>query len=377
MTKKAFVLFEDGSVHQGRALGFDIETFGEVVFNTAMTGYQEVLTDPSYCQQMVVMTYPHIGSYGIHQSHSESDKPHLSAMIMGDYVDHYSHKNACSSLNAFLIQHQIPAIDQVDTRLMTQKVRTLGAMKAVITRDETQIDSLKKRLHTMPSMEGKNLVSHVTCKQSYYWQTDHADKTCDLEGAPCVVVIDCGVKQHILRSLVSMGLQVEVVPAETCAEDILSRKPDGIMISNGPGDPEAVTKVIETLKLLMGKVPMMGICLGHQLLALALGGKTYKLKFGHHGTNHPVQNIESKKIEITSMNHGFAVDRASLESSNAFGPVEISHLHLSDGTVEGFRLKQAPVIGIQYHPEGAPGPHDAHYLFKEFAQCIKRFMKTS
>lgn len=372
---KGFLLLENGEFLQGRLIGFDGVSHGEVVFHTGMTGYQEIITDPSYCGQIVTMTYPHIGNYGVNAADVESKKPFLSGFVMREYAEHPSNWRSTQSLQNYLRENKIVAIDQVDTRKITRLIRTKGAMKAVIASEKFPLEKLKSALHDAPSMEGQNLVSQVSANQVYEWN-EHVDDT-TIENLDQhqhhVVVIDCGAKFQILRYLYSLGCKVTVVPYTTKADEIIRLKPDGILISNGPGDPAAIKDLPQTIRSLIGKFPIFGICLGHQLLCLAVGGETFKLKFGHHGANHPVLNKESGKIEITSQNHGFAVDGESLikASEKHFGKTRITHMHLSDDTIEGFSLPDVSVAAIQYHPEASPGPHDSNYLFKEFISCLK------
>lgn len=372
---KAQLLLENGELLTGRLIGFDGISTGELVFHTGMTGYQEIITDPSYCGQIVTMTYPHIGNYGVNKEDVEASKPHLAGFVMREYTENPSNWRSTGSLSDYLKENKIVGIDRIDTRKITRILRTKGAMKAVIASEKYSLEKMKAALEDAPNMEGANLVTHVGCEKMYTWNENLDNKPNEpSKDAPHVVVIDCGAKYQILRYLNSQGARVTVVPYSTSKDDILRLSPSGIMISNGPGDPAAVTGLPETLRGLMGKLPMFGICLGHQLLCLAAGGTTYKLKFGHHGANHPVLNRNSGKIEITSQNHGFAADGESLEKAaqKHFGKLNISHIHLSDGTIEGFSLPDINVTAIQYHPEASPGPHDASYLFKEFFQCLKR-----
>jgi carbamoyl-phosphate synthase small subunit len=369
---KGRLILENGEVFQGRLVGFDGIGIGELVFHTGMTGYQEIITDPSYCGQIVMMTYPHIGNYGVNTEDMESSKPFLAGFVMREYTEHPSNWRSTSSLGDYFKKNQIVAIDHVDTRKITRLIREKGAMKAIIANESHSIESLKAKLSDAPSMEGANLVTHVTSGKSFSWNESIENKNV-VENSKHVVVIDCGAKYQILRYLRSAGNKVTVVPFSTSKDEILKLKPDGILISNGPGDPAAVEGLPHTLSQLIGKVPMFGICLGHQLLSLAVGASTFKLKFGHHGANHPVLNKKTGKIEITSQNHGFAVDGESLAkvAQKNFGKIEITHVHLSDNTIEGFALPDAKVFAIQYHPEASPGPHDADYLFKEFQACMK------
>ncbi len=358
MNDKAWLALEDGSVYAGRACGAAGEAGGEFVFNTAMTGYQEILTDASYAGQCVVMTYPLIGNYGITASDNESARPRLSAFVVREMCKTPSNYESIQPVGDFLKKHGIVGIEEVDTRALTLKLRDKGALRGII----STLDGDKKRLvakaKALPSMAGQNLAKVVTCEKPYSWNEDFVQNKRPLH----VVVMDFGVKHGILRCLAAMGCTVTVVPAATTAEQIFKLKCDGVLLSNGPGDPEPVTDAIETIKsLLVERLPIFGICLGHQLLGLALGGKTYKLKFGHHGSNHPVKDLETGKIEITSQNHGFCVDLKSLPSA-----VRTTHVNLNDGTSEGMAHTELPAFSVQYHPEASAGPHDSRYLFERF-----------
>ncbi len=376
---KAKLALENGTVFTGESFGWEHgETHGEVVFNTAMTGYQEILTDPSYCGQIVTMTYPHIGNYGTNDFDVESIKPYAAGMIVKENSVVTSNWRSSKSLNEYLADNKIVGLAGIDTRMLVRMLRTQGAMRGVISAVELDDKKLIERAKDIPSMSGLDLAKVVTCKEPHEWskgeeseyvlQTFGEKKNIPLNGHRFhVVVMDFGVKQNILRRLVAYGCMLTVVPASESAEKILARKPDGIFLSNGPGDPEAVTYAIKTIEKLIGKVPIFGICLGHQLLSLALGGKTYKLKFGHHGANHPVKNLITNTIEITSQNHGFAVDWDSMNEKET----ELTHINLNDQTVEGFRHRTLPIFCVQYHPEAAPGPHDSDYLFSQFTALMK------
>lgn len=356
---QAKIAFEDGFILKGKGLGAVGTTCGEVVFNTAMTGYQEVLTDPSYAGQIVTMTYPLIGNYGVNSEDAESRDVFLSGFIVKEASEIVSNWRAADlNLDQYLKKHNIVAIEGVDTRAITKHIRQGGAMNACISTedksDEILIQMAKESLH----LEGTDLVKDVIHKEPFVWNK---------EGKYKVVVYDCGVKYNILRQLEEVGCQVKVMPANVSAEDILDEKPDGVMLSNGPGDPSAVKYAIDTIQGLIGKVPIFGICLGHQLLSLALGGKTYKLKFGHHGGNHPVKDLTTGKVEITVQNHGFCVDTDSLGGDDS---VEITHVNLNDQTCEGIKHKNIPAFSVQHHPEAGPGPHDSRVLFKRFCELM-------
>ena len=356
--KKAILALEDGTIFHGLSFGVQGEQTGEVVFNTSMTGYQEILTDPSYRGQIVTMTYPLIGNYGINEEDFESEKPHLSGFVVREASRIVSNWRASTSLDEFLKKHNIIGIEGIDTRALTLHIRSKGAMKAILSTEDLDEKSLVAKANGSAGLVGRDLVKEVTCKNVYQWNE---------EGKYKVVLLDCGAKYNIMRDLATRDCQVTVVPAETTAEKILALKPDGVMLSNGPGDPAAVTYVIKTVKNLIGKVPIFGICLGHQMLGLALGGKTYKLKFGHRGANQPVMDLRTRKIEITSQNHGFCVDLSSLNKDE----IDLTHINLNDKTLEGLAHKKHPVFSVQYHPEASAGPHDSKYLFDEFLRRMK------
>lgn len=355
---KAILALEDGTIFKGTSFGAVGEQSGEVVFNTSMTGYQEILTDPSYKGQIVTMTYPLIGNYGINAQDCESEKPHLSGFVVREASKIMSNWRAEMSLDDFLKKHNVIGIEGIDTRALTLHIRSAGAMKGIISTEDLDAKSVIQKAKESVGLVGKDLVKKVTCKETYAWNK---------EGEIKIVLLDCGAKHNIMRELAKRNCEVTVVPAKTSALEILALKPDGVMLSNGPGDPAAVTYVIETVKNLIGKVPLFGICLGHQMLGLALGGKTYKLKFGHRGANHPVMDLRTRKVEITSQNHGFCVDLNSLDQNI----VELTHVNLNDQTSEGLRHKKYPVFSVQYHPEACAGPHDSNYLFDEFIKIIR------
>ncbi len=371
--EQAVLALEDGTVFEGVSFGAPVERTGEVVFNTAITGYQEIFTDPSYNGQIVVLTNPQIGNYGANASDCESASPQIEGLVVREISPVASNWRADEKADHFLAQHGIPVIAEIDTRKLVRLLRERGAMRGVIKTGEYDQKAVIEAARRAPPMAGQNLVSKVSTDQKYEWtrgveDAAGSDELDRMEQARFhVVAYDFGIKRNILRHLVEIGSRVTVVPANTSAEDVLSLKPDGVFLSNGPGDPEPLTEQAAQMKKLVGKVPVFGICLGHQILGLAFGGKTFKLKFGHHGANHPVLNQLTGKVEITSQNHGFAVDRDSLRDSE----IELTHVNLNDETVEGFRHRNEPVFCVQYHPEAAPGPHDSHYLFHQFADLMK------
>jgi len=377
LKKTATLLLEDGRVFRGNGHGFEGEAVGEVVFNTSMTGYQEILTDPSYAGQIVTMTYPLIGNTGINPEDVESRKPFLEAFIVKRLSPLPSNWRTTETLDAYLAKHRIPVISDLDTRALVRHIRVKGSMRGIVSLVDHDEASLKKKVQGGPQMVGLDLASSVTIEKPY----DNADKNVNfvefssladfVPHAFRVVAYDYGIKSHILRNLTRCGAQVTVVPATTSAEDVMDLKPDGIFLSNGPGDPEPLEYAIRNIRYLLGKKPVFGICLGHQILGLALGGKTYKLKFGHHGGNHPVLNLERKQVEITAQNHGFAVDPESLDLND----VNITHINLNDNTVEGLEHRSIPAFSVQYHPEASPGPHDSYYLFKRFFELMKEYSR--
>ena len=370
--KKAILVLEGGGLFIGRSIGYEGEAEGEIVFNTSMTGYQEILTDPSYKGQIVTMTYPLIGNYGCNFEDVESGRPWVEGFIVKELASYPSNWRSEGDLSEYLKRHKIVAIQGIDTRKVTKMIRTGGAQRALISTQNENINALLKKVKKIPSIVGLDLVKEVTSSKAYKWN----------EGIYSwpkgylprkkfkyfVVAYDFGIKRNILRSLVSNSIDVLVVPARTPWKEVLNMKPDGVLLSNGPGDPAPLTYAINNIKNLIGKIPGFGICLGHQLSALALGAKTFKLKFGHRGANHPVKNLETGAIEITSQNHGFAVDIDSLK-----GLAELTHLNLNDMTVEGFSHRKKFLFSVQYHPESSPGPRDSTYLFQDFIQMMKDF----
>ncbi|OAG28771.1 glutamine-hydrolyzing carbamoyl-phosphate synthase small subunit [Thermodesulfatator autotrophicus] len=367
---KALIVLEDGTTFWGKSFTGRGEVFGEIVFNTAMTGYQEILTDPSYRGQIVTMTYPLIGNYGVNDEDNESLRIQVEAFVVREYQPFYSNWRAKRSLGDWLKSQGVLGIEQVDTRAITRHIRLAGAMKAGISTEDLNPSSLLEKVKAAPGLVGRDLVKEVTCNKPYRWVNGEVKDffPFDPKGGFRVVVIDCGLKFNQLRLMEERGLQLLVVPATTSAEEILSYEPDGVFFSNGPGDPAAVPYVVETAKKLLGKKPIFGICLGHQMIGQALGASTYKLKFGHRGANQPVKDLATGRIEITSQNHGFCVRKEELPKE-----VEISHINLNDGTLEGIKHRELPLFSVQYHPENAPGPHDSVYLFDRFVDMIKAF----
>jgi carbamoyl-phosphate synthase small subunit len=369
--KKAILALEDGLWFEGEGFGADGETFGEVVFNTGLTGYQEILTDPSYKGQMVCMTYPHIGNYGINSADVESSRPWVEGFIIKELSPVASNYRSEMTLDQYLKQHNILGIQGIDTRKLVKHLRTVGAKKAVISTIELDPKKLVKKAKNSPDIEGVDLVKEVTCQKPYAFEEVMPAEFAwgdQKKKAFKVVAVDSGIKWNILRKLNQHGFHVQVVPATVTADEIIACKPEGVFLSNGPGDPAAVKYLVETVRKLIGKLPIFGICLGHQMIGQALGGKTSKLKFGHHGSNQPVMDLKTRKIEITSQNHNFVVDIDTLPK----GEVEITHINLNDKTLEGLQHRKYPLFSVQYHPENSPGPHDSDYLFARFYEMIEK-----
>ena len=380
--RRGILALEDGRIFSGRAAGAVTRRGGEVVFNTSLTGYQEVFTDPSYAGQIVCLTYPHIGNVGTNLDDEESAVPHIESLVVREFSAISSNWRSSESIQAYLTRHSIPVVWDVDTRALVRHIRMMGALRGVVATDGTPAEHLIAEARALPSMAGEELASRVTTDQQYTWDLGSIELTASpwqesMGEAQSngetqrlrVVAYDFGIKQNILRLLVDHNCDVVVVPAQSPAEDAMALKPDGIFLSNGPGDPEPATYAIETIRNLLGRVPVFGICLGHQLCGLALGGKTFKLRFGHHGSNHPVKNLLTGQEEITAQNHGFCVDPDSLPASD----VEITHVNLNDQTNEGLRHRSLPLFSVQYHPEASPGPHDSHYLFRQFIETMKHW----
>jgi carbamoyl-phosphate synthase small subunit len=375
-TMKSILALEDGTIFTGRSFTGPGETLGEVVFNTSMSGYQEILTDPSYCGQMVTMTYPLIGNYGINDQDIESDRIQVKALIVKEYQEYPSNWRSQKSLADYLKANHIPGLEGIDTRALARHIRLKGAMKAALSTQDPDQDSLVEKARQSPDMVGLDLVREVTCREPMLWQDGRPVKLSngldqfqwpDKPGAYRVVAMDYGIKFNILRSLEKRGCTILLLPADAEPETINRLDPQGLFLSNGPGDPAAVTYAVATIREQIGKRPVFGICLGHQLIGLALGGKTFKLKFGHRGANQPVKDLKTGKVEITSQNHGFCVDMESLQDQD----IELSHINLNDNTLEGLVHKKIPLFSVQYHPEASPGPHDAMYLFDRFIEMME------
>lgn len=355
----AILALEDGTIFKGKSFGAQGERFGEVVFNTSMSGYQEIITDPSYKGQIVAMTYPLIGNYGINSEDVESCKPFIEGFVVKEYSKIASNWRSQKSLGEYLKENNIVGIEGIDTRKLTLHIREKGAMKAVLSTLDSDKKSLIAKAKKSLGLAGRDLVKEVICAKPYTWNK---------KGRFKVVAIDCGIKLNMLRILEKKDCQVAVVPATASSKEILKMKPDGLLLSNGPGDPAALPYIVNTVKELLDKLPIFGICLGHQMLGQALGGKTYKLKFGHHGANQPVKDIQTGKVCITVQNHGFCVDMDSLNKKD----IELTHINLNDKTAEGLRHKKLPIFSVQFHPESSSGPHDAEYLFDEFIKMMKK-----
>jgi len=369
---KAILALADGRVFHGKSFGAPGEVSGEVVFNTSMTGYQEILTDPSYAGEIVTMTYPLIGNYGVNMEDVESLRPHLSGFIVKEACDFPSNWRSQMSLDAYLKENGIVGIQGIDTRALVRHIRDKGAQTGIISSVDLDPQSLVEKARRAPSIVGRDLVREVTCKTPYHWTEGPWALGEGYQAAQQpprfkVVAYDFGIKRNILRNLVASGCDVTVVPADTPAEDVLAMNPDGVFLSNGPGDPEPIGYAQDNIRKILGKKPVFGICLGHQLLSIALGGKTYKLKFGHRGGNQPVRRGDGHEVEITAQNHGFAVDAASIQDAGV-----VTHINLNDNTVEGLIHKKLPAFSVQYHPEASPGPHDARYLFERFTAMMEK-----
>ncbi len=377
MSFPATLALEDGRCFHGRGVGTPGECVGEVVFNTGMTGYQEIFTDPSYSGQIVVLTSPHIGNYGTNNHDSESPRPHIEGLVVREFSPASSNWRSSEEADDFLASRGIPILEDIDTRALVRHLREQGALRGVLSSLDASVDELVDKARSAPCMEGRDLATGVSTKSPYTWTEGTPDwlQSADPVELPerrfHVVAYDFGIKRNILRQLAGIGATITVVPCGTAAAEVLACNPDGIFVSNGPGDPEPLDAAAAELRGLAGRVPIFGICLGLQVLGQALGGRTYKLKFGHHGCNHPVLNRLSSKVEITSQNHGFALDPDSLDASS----IDLTHVNLNDGTVEGIRSRRDPLFCVQYHPEAAPGPHDSHYLFEEFRQLMEVWRK--
>ncbi len=377
---QAILALEDGRIFRGVGYGAQVECSGEVVFNTSLTGYQEIFTDPSYAGQIVVLTNPQIGNYGTTPSDAEASRPYIEGLVTREFSPLSSNWRSTQVADEYLERYNIPVIAEIDTRALVRHLRTHGVMRGVISTSETDVEKLVARARAIRKMDGTDLASVVSTKESYEWSSSEPKNQTGDKLLPAgdsgdgvqmhVVAYDFGIKQNILRMLTRENCRVTVVPAKTPAEDVLKLNPDGIFFSNGPGDPEPLDYAQENIRKLQGKKPMFGICLGHQLFGIALGGKTYKLKFGHHGGNHPIKNLETGKVEITAQNHNYNVDPASLPAD-----VEQTHVNLNDNTLAGLKHKTDPMFSVQYHPEASPGPHDSHYLFRDFRKMMEQWKK--
>ena len=377
---QAILALEDGRIFRGRAFGAPVERVGEVVFNTSLTGYQEIFTDPSYTGQIVVLTNPHIGNYGTSPSDAESARPAIEGLVVREFSPVASNWRSTEVADEYLERSGVPVIAEIDTRAVVRHLRSNGCLRGVISTNVDDVDALVAKARAHRRMDGTDLASVVTTEKSYEWNSeDPRNETGDalLPAADDdatepmhVVAFDFGIKQNILRMLTRENCRVTVVPAKTTAKEVMELNPDGVFFSNGPGDPEPLDYAVATIRELQGQKPMFGICLGHQLFGLALGGKTYKLKFGHHGGNHPIKNLETGKVEITSQNHNFNVDPKSLPDD-----VAVTHVNLNDNTLAGLKHKSDPMFSVQYHPEASPGPHDSHYLFRDFRKMMEEWKK--
>jgi carbamoyl-phosphate synthase small subunit len=375
---QAILALEDGRIFRGRAFGAPVERVGEVVFNTSLTGYQEIFTDPSYAGQIVVLTNPHIGNYGTSPSDAESTKPYIEGLVVREFSPVASNWRSTEVADEYLERSGVPVIAEIDTRAVVRHLRANGCLRGVISTATDDVEALVAKARAHKVMAGTDLASVVTTEKSYEWSADEVrnqsgDSFLPADDAAAkepmhVVAFDFGIKQNILRMLARENCRVTVVPAKTSAAEVMEMNPDGVFFSNGPGDPEPLEYAVETIRELQGQKPMFGICLGHQLFGLALGGKTYKLKFGHHGGNHPIKNLETGKVEITSQNHNFNVDPATLPDD-----VVATHVNLNDNTLAGLKHKSDPMFSVQYHPEASPGPHDSHYLFKQFRRMMEEW----